>query len=75
MGWEQAKTKLQHYRRRQPEESPLYRIVYHGRDDLPRVWEDWFQPTYGVLRDEVLETFIERGPLYLEKLPITDDFA
>lgn len=57
--WEQAKAKLQHYRRRQPEESPLYRIVYHGRDELSRVWEDRFQPTYGVLRDEVLETFDE----------------
>jgi hypothetical protein len=57
--WEHGKSKLQHYRRRQPEESPLYRIVYHGRDELPRVWEDRFQPTYGVLRDEVLETFDE----------------
>ena len=33
--------------------------MYHGRDELPRVWEDRFQPTYGVLRDEVLETFDE----------------
>ena len=57
--WERAKAKLQHYRRRQPEETPLYRIVYHGRDELPRVWEDRFQPTYGVLRDEVLDTFDE----------------
>jgi hypothetical protein len=57
--WERAKAKLQHYRRRRPEESPLYRIVYHGRDELPRVWEDRFQLTYGVLRDEVLETFDE----------------
>lgn len=57
--WERAKAKLQHYRPRQPEESPLYRIVYHGRDELPRVWEERFQATYGVLRDEVLETFDE----------------
>lgn len=57
--WERTKAKLQHYRRRQPEETPLYRIVYYGRDELPRVWEDRFQPTYGVLRDEVLETFDE----------------
>lgn len=57
--WERAKAKLPHYRRRQPEESPLYRIVYHGREELPRVWEEKFQPTYGVLRDEVLETFDE----------------
>jgi len=32
--WEKAKEKLQHYRRRAPEASPLYQIVYHSRDDL-----------------------------------------
>jgi hypothetical protein len=57
--WERAKAKLQHYRRRKPEQTPLYRIVYHGRDELPHVWEDRFQLTYGVLRNEVLETFDE----------------
>jgi hypothetical protein len=57
--WERAKAKLQHYRQRQPEDTPLYRIVYHGRDELPRVWEERFEPTYGALRDEVLETFDE----------------
>jgi hypothetical protein len=57
--WERAKAKLQHYRRRQPEDTPLYRIVYHGRDELPRVWEERFEPTYGALRAEVLETFDE----------------
>jgi hypothetical protein len=31
----------------------------HGRDELSRVWEDRFQATYGVLRDEVLTTFDE----------------
>lgn len=56
---ERAKKKLQHYRRRKPEETPLYRIVYHGRDELPRVWEERFQGIFGVLRDEVLETFDE----------------
>ncbi len=57
--WEWAKAKLQHYHRRQPEESARYRSVCHGRDELPRVREDRFQPTYGVLREEVLETFDE----------------
>lgn len=56
---ERAQAKLQHYCRRKPEQTPLYLIVYHGRDELPRVWEDRFQLTYGVLRDEVLETFDE----------------
>jgi hypothetical protein len=55
--WERAKAKLQHYRRRQLEDTPLY--VYHGRDDLPRVLEERCEPTYGALRHEVLETFDE----------------
>jgi len=37
----------------------LFQLVYHCRDDLERAWEDRFQPTYGVLRDEVLTTFDE----------------
>jgi len=57
--WERTKNALQHYRRRTPEQSELYRVVYHGRDELSRVWEDRFQSTYGVLRDEVLTTFDE----------------
>ncbi len=57
--WESTKNSLQHYRRRTPEQTQLYRVVYHGRDELPRVWEERFQQTYGVLRDEVLTTFDE----------------
>ena len=54
--WEKAKAKLQHYRRRTPETSPLYQIVYHARDDLQFQWESRFQHQYGCLRDEVLKT-------------------
>ena len=57
--WKEAKGKLQAYRPRKPEASELYRLVYHGRDELVRVWEDRFQPQYGVLRKEVLSTFDE----------------
>ena len=57
--WEKARGQTQHYRRRQPESSVLYQLVYHSRDDLERTWEERFQPTYGVLRDEVLTTFDE----------------
>ena len=57
--WERTKDSLQHYRRRTPEQTQLYRVVYHGRDELSRVWEERFQQTYGVLRDEVLTTFDE----------------
>ena len=55
--WDTCKDKLQHYRRRQPDKSVLYQLVYHGRDDLLRVWAERFQSGYGVLRDEVTQTF------------------
>ena len=57
--WEKAKERLQHYRRRSPEASPLYQIVYHSRDDLQFQWEARFQHQYGCLRDEVLKTLDE----------------
>ena len=57
--WEKSKERLLHYRRREPERSTLYQLVYRGRDELPRVWEDRFQPEYGVLRTEVVSTFDE----------------
>lgn len=31
--------------------------MYHGCERLPLVWEERFQATYGVLRDEVLKAF------------------
>jgi Transposase zinc-binding domain len=48
-----------HYRRRFPEASPLYQIVYHSRDDLQFQWESRFQAQYGCLRNEVLKTYDE----------------
>ena len=57
--WESQKQKLQHYKRRQPETSVLYQLVYHSRDDLEYQWESRFQHQYGVLRDEVTKTFDE----------------
>ena len=57
--WEKTKQQLQHYRRRTPEISPLYQIVYHSRDDLSVQWELRFQHQYGCLRDEVLKTLDE----------------
>jgi hypothetical protein len=59
--WEKAKEKLLHYRRRSPETSPLYQIVYHSRDDLSVQWELRFQHQYGCLRDEVVKTFDEES--------------
>ena len=63
------------------------KVSLHSRDDLERAWEDRFQPTYGVLRDEVLTTFDEyrsaersadfrpppRIPKYLDTSEALDD--
>ena len=57
--WESQKKNLLHYKQRQPETSVLYRIVYHGHEDLQLVWEPRFQHQYGCLRDEVVKTFSE----------------
>jgi hypothetical protein len=57
--WESQKQKLQHYRRRTPETSGLYQIVYHGLEELQQIWETRFQHRYGCLRDEVRKTFTE----------------
>ena len=57
--WEKTKQQLQHYKRRTPETSPLYQIVYHSRDNLSVQWELRFQHQYGCLRDEVLKTLDE----------------
>jgi|GEM_PF-3712563 len=58
-GSQKKKKKLQHYKRRQPETSVLYQIVYHGHEELQHVWESRFQHEYGYLRDEVTKTFNE----------------
>ena len=55
--WKRAREKLRHYRRRTPETSALYQIVYHLGGSLSRVWEERFQGTYGAFRDEVSRTF------------------
>jgi hypothetical protein len=57
--WESQKKKLQHYKRRQPETSVLYQIVYHGHEELQHVWEPRFQHQYWCLRDEVTKTLTE----------------
>jgi hypothetical protein len=57
--WESQKKKLQHYKRRQPETSVLYQIVYHSHEELEYLWESRFQHQYGCLRDEVPKTLTE----------------
>jgi hypothetical protein len=57
--WQSQKKKLQHYRQRKPETSPLYQIVFDGHEELQYVWESRFQHQYGCLRDEVTKTLTE----------------
>lgn len=57
--WKSVRKRCQHYRRRRPESTELYRLVYHSRDELEHVWEERFQQQYGVLRDEVLRALDE----------------
>jgi len=53
--WEHTRTKLESYRRREPEKSVLYRVVSTLHEELELVWDERYQSEYGVLRDEVKE--------------------
>lgn len=55
--WEREVSKQRHYGRRDPASLPLYRIVDSGKEKLEQSWELLFQPRYGALRKEVLESF------------------
>ena len=55
--WERSRKKQLRYARRRPEQTPLYRVIYHYRDEFERRWEEVFQEKYGALRHEVLEAF------------------
>jgi hypothetical protein len=55
--WESARRRLGCYKQRHPEESALYRLIYHYREEFEYRWEELFQNRYGVLRREVLDAF------------------
>ena len=57
--WESVKAKCHYYKRRRPESSVLYQVVSNYWEELKACWEDVFQPEYGYLRPEVLETLGE----------------
>jgi len=57
--WEKVREECQHYRRRRPETSTLYQVVYHTRHSLEYSWTERFQPDYGSLRAEVLQVYDE----------------
>ena len=53
--WERSRKKQLGYARRRAEQTSLYRVLYHYRDEFERRWEELFQEKYGALRHEVLE--------------------
>ena len=55
--WRSAREQAAKYSRRRPEETPLYRIIYHYREQFEYSWEELFSERYGILRDEVLRAF------------------
>ena len=57
--WNTYRQKERGYYRRQAENTPLYRLIYHHRDALERNWESCFEHSYGFLRQSVLEAFDE----------------
>jgi hypothetical protein len=54
-----VREKCQHYKRRTPESTTLYQIVFHTKQKLEHCWEERFQSEFGVLRDEVLSVLDE----------------
>ena len=46
---------LKRYLSRRPEETVLYRVIYHHRDEFERRWDELFLESYGSLRREALE--------------------
>lgn len=55
--WQQSKQK-QLYTRRRPEETPLYRIVYHYAEQLQYLWDERYLQQYGCLREAVRDAFV-----------------
>ena len=56
------------YRPRHPRNTPLYRLVYHFKDEFLASYEDLFESRYGPLRPvvgDVLERFVVCGDLRL----------
>ena len=55
--WNTYKHKETGYSRHRAEETPLYRLIFHHRDELERQWESRFEQTHGFLRKSALEAF------------------
>ena len=58
--WETNREQVRHgYRHRNPCDTALYRLVFHGYEELERVWSERFEEEYGRFRPEVRKAFEE----------------
>jgi hypothetical protein len=55
--WRSAREQVTRYAARRPQETTLYRIVYHYREQFEYFWEELFSERYGILCAEVLRAF------------------
>ena len=55
--WQTAHDQVRTYCRRHPEETALFRLVFHYREQFEYFWDELFAERYGFLRPEVLEAF------------------
>jgi len=64
--WAKNRDKLYHYNRREPENSALYRLIYHYREEFEYRYDALFSESYGFLRKEVLaalDAYLDCGVL------------
>ena len=55
--WNHNRERLYEYRRRSPESTELYRLIYNYREEFEYCYEELFQERYGFLKSHVLESF------------------
>lgn len=55
LSWDNHKSAQSRYRRRKPEKTGLYRLIYHYHEQLEWVWDEQFRKEHGVMRDEARE--------------------
>lgn len=55
--WQSSRQHTYTYIARRPWDSPLYRLIYHYRDELEYRWSELFEEQYGFLRRVVLDAF------------------
>ena len=57
--WLRSKNRKLQYARRTPEQTDLYRVVFHHHEELTQVWDDIYQKQFGYFRKEVQTAFFK----------------